>query len=55
MRLASTYPPRSGKAAVYGACGALDPAWVLPVQVDAGCNNKALRESPFYLGQRSVQ
>ena len=30
----------------------MDPSLVLPVLVDAGCNNEELRSDPMYLGQR---
>ena len=50
LSIPHTFSP--GKAAVYGACAAMDPSLVLPVLVDAGCNNVELRSDPMYLGQR---
>ena len=44
----------SGKAAVYGASGILDPSQVLPVLVDVGTENEGLRSDIFYLGDRQV-
>lgn len=41
-----------GKLALYCAAGGIAPHRVLPVTLDAGCNNVALRNDPDYLGIR---
>ena len=40
----------AGKATVYTACGGVDPDWLLPICVDVGCNNPAVRDDPLYIG-----
>jgi hypothetical protein len=35
---------------LYVAAGGIDPKKVLPVLLDAGTDNKALRDHPWYLG-----
>jgi malate dehydrogenase (oxaloacetate-decarboxylating)(NADP+) len=39
-----------GKLTLYTACGGLDPALGLPVMLDVGTDNEALRRSPHYIG-----
>jgi malate dehydrogenase (oxaloacetate-decarboxylating)(NADP+) len=39
-----------GKLTLYVAAGGIHPRKVLPVMLDAGTDNKALREDPWYLG-----
>lgn len=41
-----------GKLALYCAAGGIAPHRVLPVTIDAGCNNVNLRKDPDYLGVR---
>jgi malate dehydrogenase (oxaloacetate-decarboxylating)(NADP+) len=44
-----------GKLALYSACGGVPPALGLPVTLDLGTANAAVRDDPYYLGERSAR
>lgn len=44
-----------GKLALYVACAGIDPARCLPVLLDAGTDNAAVRGDPLYLGLRAAR
>jgi malate dehydrogenase (oxaloacetate-decarboxylating) len=45
----------AGKLAIYAAAGGIRPSRVIPVSLDAGTDNQALRGDPFYLGNRRAR
>jgi malate dehydrogenase (oxaloacetate-decarboxylating) len=45
----------AGKLAIYAAAGGIRPSRVIPVSLDAGTDNQALRGDPFYLGSRRAR
>src|SRR5262249_16025706 len=44
-----------GKLSVYTAAAGIDPRRVIPVSLDVGTNNEALRNDPMYLGNRHAR
>jgi malate dehydrogenase (oxaloacetate-decarboxylating) len=45
----------AGKLAIYTAAGGIGPRRMIPVSLDAGTDNQALRGDPFYLGSRRAR
>jgi malate dehydrogenase (oxaloacetate-decarboxylating) len=45
----------AGKLAIYTAAAGIRPSRVIPVALDAGTDNQALRGDPFYLGSRRAR
>jgi malate dehydrogenase (oxaloacetate-decarboxylating) len=45
----------AGKLAIYTAAAGIRPSRVIPVSLDAGTDNEALRDDPFYLGSRRAR
>jgi malate dehydrogenase (oxaloacetate-decarboxylating) len=45
----------AGKLAIYAAAAGIRPSRVIPVSLDAGTDNQALRDDPFYLGSRQAR
>jgi malate dehydrogenase (oxaloacetate-decarboxylating) len=45
----------AGKLAIYTAAAGIRPSRMIPVSLDAGTDNQALRGDPFYLGSRRAR
>lgn len=41
-----------GKGMLYTVAGGIPPSRVLPVCIDAGCDNESVRDDPLYVGLR---